>query len=69
LRTLANSARSQTIPPSACAYHFPAEWERFRAGVPAADRDGDLVAAFARLMEDRRPPWPCGRENLLLTFH
>ena len=30
---------------------FPAEWERFRAGVPEADRDGDLVAAYARLME------------------
>jgi proline iminopeptidase len=31
---------------------FPEEWERFRAGVPVADRDGDLVAAYARLMED-----------------
>lgn len=31
---------------------FPDEWERFRLGVPAADRDGDLVAAYARLMED-----------------
>lgn len=30
---------------------FPEEWERFRAGVPEADRDGDLVAAYARLME------------------
>jgi proline iminopeptidase len=30
---------------------FPAEWEQFRAGVPEADRDGDLVAAYARLME------------------
>jgi proline iminopeptidase len=33
---------------------FPAEWERFRAGAgdPA---DGDLVAAYARLMEDPDP--------------
>ena len=34
---------------------FPAEWQRFRAGVPEADRDGDLVAAYARLMEDPQP--------------
>lgn len=31
---------------------FPAEWDRFRAAVPEADRDGDLLAAYARLMED-----------------
>ena len=30
---------------------FPEEWERFRAGAPEADGDGDLVAAYARLME------------------
>jgi proline iminopeptidase len=30
---------------------FPGEWERFRAGVPEDERDGDLVAAYARLME------------------
>ena len=30
---------------------FPAEWDRFRRGVPEADRDGDLVAAYARLLE------------------
>ena len=29
---------------------FPTEWARFRAGVPAAERDGDLVAAYDRLM-------------------
>jgi proline iminopeptidase len=29
---------------------FPGEWERFRTGVPEAERDGDLVAAYARLM-------------------
>ena len=31
---------------------FPEEWERFRAGVPEAERDGNLLAAYARLMED-----------------
>lgn len=31
---------------------FPDEWERFRAGVPEAERDGDLLAAYARLMEN-----------------
>ena len=30
--------------------YFPEQWERFRAGVPAADRDGDLVAAYDRLL-------------------
>jgi proline iminopeptidase len=34
---------------------FPDEWDRFRAGVPEADRDGDLVAAYARLMEHSDP--------------
>ena len=43
--------------PSRCTRvaNFPAEWQRFRAGVPEADRDGDLVAAYARLMEDPQP--------------
>ena len=31
---------------------FPAEWNRFRRGVPEADR-GDLVAAYARLLESQ----------------
>lgn len=30
---------------------FPEEWERFRLGVPDLERDGDLVAAYARMME------------------
>jgi proline iminopeptidase len=34
---------------------FPEEWERFRAYLPEADRDGDLVAAYARLMEHPDP--------------
>ncbi|MFI6586812.1 prolyl aminopeptidase [Embleya sp. NPDC050493] len=33
---------------------LPAEWERFRDGVPPSDRD-DLVAAYARLVEDPDP--------------
>jgi proline iminopeptidase len=34
---------------------FPAEWAKFRAGVPESDRDGDLVEAYARLMENPEP--------------
>ena len=30
---------------------FPEQWDRFRAGVPEAGHGGDLVAAYARLME------------------
>ena len=30
---------------------FPEAWERFRTGLPEADRGGDLVAAYARLLE------------------
>ena len=30
---------------------FPEAWERFRARVPESERDGDLLAAYARLME------------------
>ncbi|MEV6369692.1 prolyl aminopeptidase [Micromonospora musae] len=39
---------------------FPAEWARFRDGVPAADRDGDLADAYARLLAD---PDPAVRER------
>jgi proline iminopeptidase len=34
---------------------FPAEWARFRAGVPPAERDGSLVDAYAKLLEDPDP--------------
>jgi proline iminopeptidase len=34
---------------------FPEAWERFRTGVPEAEREGDVVAAYARLMEDSDP--------------
>jgi proline iminopeptidase len=30
---------------------WPEAWERFRNGVPEADRDGDLAAAYSRLLE------------------
>jgi proline iminopeptidase len=31
---------------------YPEAWDRFREGVPAGERDGDLLAAYARLMEN-----------------
>ncbi|GAA1211452.1 prolyl aminopeptidase [Prauserella alba] len=34
---------------------FPREWERFRDGVPADERDGDLAAAYSRLLHDPDP--------------
>lgn len=34
---------------------FPREWDAFAAGVPAAERDGDLAAAYARLLASRDP--------------
>jgi proline iminopeptidase len=39
---------------------FPEQWARFRDGVPAADRDGDLAEAYARLLAD---PDPAVRER------
>ncbi len=36
--------------------YFPAEWARFRAGVPEAERDGDLVAAYDRLLNGDAEP-------------
>jgi proline iminopeptidase len=34
---------------------FPEQWARFRAGVPPTERDGDLVAAYHRLLQDPDP--------------
>jgi proline iminopeptidase len=34
---------------------FPKQWARFRDGVPAAERDGDLVEAYSRLLHDSSP--------------
>jgi len=33
--------------------YFPQEWRRFRGGVPEAERDGDLVAAYYRLLNEQ----------------
>lgn len=35
---------------------FPVEWARFRAGVPADQRDGDLVAAYNQLLNEHADP-------------
>jgi proline iminopeptidase len=37
------------------ARFFPAEWERFLAGAGDVGHDGELVAAYARLMENPDP--------------
>jgi proline iminopeptidase len=34
---------------------FPREWDAFAAGVPESERDGDLSAAYARLLADPDP--------------
>ncbi len=34
---------------------FPAQWARFRDGVPPAERDGSLVEAYSRLLHDPDP--------------
>jgi proline iminopeptidase len=34
---------------------FPEQWERLRAGVPADDRDGDIVDAYSRMLHDPDP--------------
>jgi proline iminopeptidase len=34
---------------------FPEEWERFRQVVPEADRDGDLLESYYRLLDDPDP--------------
>lgn len=55
---------------------FPAEWERFAAGVPTAERDGNLAAAYARLLASPDPDvrfaaardW-CAWEDALVKVH
>jgi proline iminopeptidase len=37
------------------AVFFPEQWERLRTAVPAAQRDGDLVEAYHRLLHDPDP--------------
>ena len=40
---------------------FPAQWARFRAGIPESERDGDLIAAYNRLLNEQ--PDPAVREQ------
>lgn len=35
--------------------YFPAEWERFAGGVPATEGEGNLAAAYSRLLHDPDP--------------
>jgi proline iminopeptidase len=35
--------------------YFPQAWARFREGLPAAERDGDLIAGYVRLLHDADP--------------
>jgi len=44
---------------------FPEQWERLRAGVPAAERDGDIVEAYHRLLHD---PDPAVRHQAALAW-
>ena len=37
------------------AVFFPEQWERLRTAVPVAERDGDLVEAYHRLLHDPDP--------------
>ena len=34
---------------------FPEQWDRFRSGVPTAERDGDLIEAYHRLLMHSDP--------------
>jgi proline iminopeptidase len=44
---------------------FPAEWARFREGVPEGERDGSLVEAYSHLLND---PDPAVREKAALDW-
>lgn len=44
---------------------FPEQWERFRDGVPPAERDGNLAQAYARLLHS---PDPAVREEAALRW-
>jgi len=44
---------------------FPENWDRLRAGLPAADRDGDIVEAYSRLLHD---PDPAIRQQAVLAW-
>jgi proline iminopeptidase len=36
--------------------YFPEQWQRFRVGVAESERDGDLVAAYYRLLNEQTDP-------------
>jgi proline iminopeptidase len=44
---------------------FPEQWERFAAGAPGTPRDGDIVRAYAQLMEN---PDPAVREKATIDW-
>ncbi len=44
---------------------YPEEWERFAAGAAGTPRDGDIVGAYARLVED---PDPAVREKATIDW-
>ncbi len=44
---------------------FPENWDRLRAGLPAADRAGDIVEAYSRLLND---PDPAIRQQAALAW-
>jgi proline iminopeptidase len=45
--------------------YFPEQWDRFRDGVPDAERDGDLVTAYHRLLNS---PDPAVRERAAMEW-
>ncbi|MDB1086671.1 prolyl aminopeptidase [Streptomyces sp. ACA25] len=56
LTGLATGRRAETdLLTRGLGHVFPQEWERFRSAVPAAERDGDLAAAYRRLLHDPDP--------------
>jgi proline iminopeptidase len=44
---------------------FPEQWDQLRAGVPEELRDGDIVEAYSRLLED---PDPAVRERAAIAW-
>jgi proline iminopeptidase len=44
---------------------FPEQWERLRAAVPVAERDGDIVEAYHRLLHD---PDPAVRQHAAVAW-
>ncbi len=53
--TTGRRAESDWLFRGGVAVLFPEQWERLRAAVPPADRDGDVVEAYARMVHDPDP--------------